>query len=162
MYPTTDGTTALNGFPKMPINKQKLLTYFLAAIAQGVQYGMGSKDPELGAYPPDFSHIDCSGEVRTLLFGASDGQVNLPDGSWNILDYLNKNGLKKSSFDDTANLDQVLRVCVYEETGKTGHVWLTFMGFTMESHGSAGTMPRKWDHPTLVGISKNTTVFEVA
>jgi hypothetical protein len=62
------------------IDGRRLLA--LKMLAMGVKYRLGSK-PKFGAVPlRDFKTSDCSGFVRWILFGASDGRVKMEPGSW--------------------------------------------------------------------------------
>lgn len=146
----------------MKIDRNKLDQYIQACIDQGVTYGLGDKDPILGAFPPDYESIDCSGFMRALIHYSTDGEVTMPDGSWNQLDWLIAQGFPQVNFDTCVENDDSIRICVYEQPGHTGHVWLVMNGITYESHGHAGPSHRDWNNQVLAGISKMTKVFLVA
>lgn len=154
----------LIGYNVMPIDKSELDSdaYILACRAQNITYGLGDKDPVLGAFPPDYSCIDCSGFMRTFVYYLTNGEIKLPDGSWNQLDYFKSNNFKPYTFSETGSVDNIVRVAVYEQSGHTGHIWMTYRGRTYESHGSAGPSHRDWDVPVLASLAALTQVFAVA
>ena len=146
----------------LPYNKSLLLAFWNLCVALKLPYVWDGKEPKLGSFPPTISGYDCSGFTEAAAYFASGGKIQLPQGSSLQLEYAQQNGWQESSFDQCGNLDQVLRQCIYEEPGHTGHTWFTFMGYTMESHGGVGCFPRAWDNPILASLAPNTKVFALA
>jgi hypothetical protein len=117
-----------------------------------VKYELGTK-PSFGAKPEiDFKTADCSGFVRWLLYGASNGKVRIALGSWYQHKWCKDEGFKHVVYSEVAGLkDSRLRIAFIEaHGGKVGHVWLTINGQTIECYGGHGAGRRPWDTPVLL------------
>lgn len=156
----------MNEFMIMPIDKSKLDSndYINYCRDHGVKYGFGAKETgeTLGTFPPGYKEIDCSGFMRAFIAYLTNRQDLMPDGSWNEKDWLIAQNYQKVPFSDSGLSDGGVRICVFEESGKTGHIWLCYNGKTYESHGSMGPSNRMWNDPILEQISPYTTTFLVA
>lgn len=140
--------------------KLAILFYFFAQqVLTGVSYLLGGKAKTLDAGPGDTKRIDCSGEVRLLLYKASDGKIKLPDGSWNQREYC-ENNWEEVSYDTVLNAKKGELFISFitagvKGAGKIGHVWLTAQmdddvaAETMESYGGHGVGSRRADYGTL-------------
>lgn len=159
---TTTDEEILQSYPTMPLDPVLLDNYTSACIAKGVKYGYGDKDPVLGAFPPDFILIDCSGFLRTAFYYATNKKIRLPDGSFNEGTYLDANKYKRSDFKSTGLVDGVVRVGVYHNSGGIGHAFAVRNGKTYESCGSEGVCHRPWNCETMTLISPHTTYWAVA
>ena len=146
IHKATDGDLA--GHTVVDINMQKFVNFkqrCYAAVAAGqLTYGYGAKDPHPGSGEIDFTAIDCSGFVRTLIDYASDMATSaMPDGSWNEGDWFAAQGFKpESDYSGALLSDGHIRVWVHHQHGRGGdpfgHVWLTINGHTVESCGGYG------------------------
>lgn len=160
----------LTGYPVLKGNQALFNKYAAKTISMGIQYGFGSKDSQLGIYPPDYSEIDCSGEVRTILAYATNGQttklLRVPDGSFMQDDYFRAEAFKHYGIltaTDYINAvhhkDAHMRVCFHRPapSGRggdtTGHVWFVYYDptidpepITYESYGHHGPGHRPYNH----------------
>jgi len=143
----------LIGFATLNINPSMMLQYAQAAIDKGVDYGFGSKDPNLGTWPIDYSAIDCSGFVRAILAYSTLGQTqryDMPDGSFLEADWFKAQGFKATTYAMTENVDGHVRVGIHRPGGRggdsVGHIWLVYRGQSIESYGGNGPGRRPWDH----------------
>jgi cell wall-associated NlpC family hydrolase len=113
------------------LDMSKLYTYFTNCLAHKVGYKLGGKCSErsLGQLPIPYSHIDCSGFVRSALIAA--GLPSFPDGSWVQEDWVKTQGFKR----DDGQGDNKLRIAFYQgsKIDSTRHVWLEHQGITLES-----------------------------
>ncbi len=140
---------------------------------RGVGYGLGAKADHLSDGPDKFSHIDCSGYIRVLLFHATNGALVIPDGSQNQREWAEKNLNQVGRYVDAASYmtGNRLFICFIKPhangCGAVGHVWLlrdadTGIGVraeTVESHGGHGPNSRAWN--TGVLIREVYSVFEL-
>lgn len=148
--------------PVYPVHIGLLNTIFNNEVNQGVDYEMGAKAPSLGVPTTSIHRIDCSGEVRYLDYRASDGKLILPDGSaiqhdWCEAQHQAGKLYKLTHYADVQyakNDASRLFICFIapgaEGRGSAGHVWLVWMGQTLESHGGAGCDSRPWNTPVLL------------
>lgn len=126
------------------IDFDKLKAYHKACKAR---YKLGAKAP-LGTPAKDISLIDCSGYIRCILFDAAG--LRLPDGSQNQLRWARTNLRKLAKYEDVryAKADPG-RVFIAFLSPKPGnewprHVWLCYMGKTMESASGLGGVGSRW------------------
>ena len=145
-------------FTSLSLNAAKFIAFKQACYDAGVAYGFGSKDPNPGSGKVDFSEIDCSGFVRTLLMFAGNGTLDdFPDGSYTQGDWLAAKGLKPTLASNGGNTDGYLRCYVHhpDSLDGTGHVWLTVNGHTVESCGGRGPCERHWNTSLHSGHTLN-------
>ena len=129
------------GYTVTPIDMAKFIAFKQACYDAHVAYGFGSKDPHPGSGKVDFTEIDCSGFVRTLLMYAAGGAMSaLPDGSYTQGEWLAAKGFKPTAASNAADLDGCLRCYVHhpDTLDETGHIFLTINGHTIESFGGHG------------------------
>lgn len=116
-----------------------------------VKYRLGAK-ASYGTTPSRIRQIDCSGYARYMIYNC--GGENLPDGSWNQLDWCQKHLRKLDKYSDVqyaANDESrlfiafVKPVVVGGRVVKAGHVWFVYCGETYESHGGKGVNKRHWN-----------------
>jgi len=137
----TGAASTIPGFSSVHVNLEKFADFCSRAYANHVAYGFGSKDPHPGSGKIDFTEIDCSGWVRTLLMYACEGTMNgMPDGSYTQGEWLASKGFKPTTRDTGLLSDDHIRCFVHHPDGldETGHIWLTMNGHTVESFGSHG------------------------
>jgi hypothetical protein len=137
-------------WPSLSLDIQAMLRTLADQRRAGVVYNLGAKIPLKPNLVPgkDYKSVDCSGEVRFLLWVASGGRVVLPDGSWIQHQAVKKAGFKKSSVDSAKLQDGVLRIAFLDPNDShshIGHVVLVLNGETLESHGSHGPNRRAWN-----------------
>lgn len=122
------------------------------AMKHNPGYSLGGKPPSLSAHANQLEGIDCSGYVRWLLYRATDGRVQMPDGSWFQEQWCQGGGFKKTSYLLHGKLrDNRLRIAFIRASGKkVGHVWLIHNGRTIESYGGKGPGSRWWLTPALL------------
>lgn len=136
--------------PWLNLSGEKLSALLRSEIAAGTHYHLGAKiNPlSLQATDPDWpGAVDCSGEFRWLLFHAlgQPAHFDVPDGSVNQRVWVEDQRFKPSSWQEACGLDGYVRVGFLEPQDTSegiGHVWLVFMGKTIESHGSTGPASR--------------------
>jgi hypothetical protein len=132
-----------------PINRTVLRETYAHMVGR-VTYEMGAKAPSLTCDSADIAQIDCSGLARYLVAKASGQAVIMPDGSAAQLQWCIDSGLERESYQPGATAqDNVLRIhfLTAERAAMVGrpgdrHVWFTFNGRTIESHGGGGCVPR--------------------
>jgi hypothetical protein len=129
---------------------QSRLSAVCASLFDGhVAYCYGAK-ASLTADPATIQQIDCSGFVRYLTYQATNGQIVLPDGSWNQHRWCKSRKLSKVAYSTAAKRDGWLRIAFIESTAShAGHVWLVLNGMTLESDGSKGPDQRPWNYSIL-------------
>jgi hypothetical protein len=143
------------------INAAVLLDLARQLMDGHIKYGFGSK-ARFQTKPEEIKAIDCSGFVRYLIYKATDGQVQMPDGSWNQDHWCKTSLLERADYATAASMDGWLRIAfipVKKATagrpghpghkGHAGHVWLVLNGLTLESHGGKGPDRRPWDTAVL-------------
>lgn len=148
------------------INLQKLEDVFSQLDIRGVAYGLGAKAPSLDCQPSRIRRIDCSGWVRYGLFQATNGQLTIPDGSWNQREWCEEM-TRRGAIRQIANYADTNRYITNKRLfiafikpftngcGKVGHVWFVSQydadsdADTMESHGGVGINSRPWNTRTL-------------
>lgn len=166
----TKATTGpLTGFAVLPLVIGLLLAAMNACVKRKVRYGLGAKAPEHKAPAdhfsavPDFAAIDCSGWVRWAIFIATKGKVLIPDGSYVQNDYFREQGCKPTDYHNCALRDGHVRIAFHRPGGrggdKTGHVWICYNGFTLESFGGHGPGSRNWDHQWFLDHVDDTYVL---
>jgi hypothetical protein len=148
------------------IQREYLLELCAALMDGHIKYGMGAKARSLNADPADIKAIDCSGFTRYLLYRATDGQVNMVDGSDEQNAWCKRRHLRSETYTHVAGLmDGHLRIAfiprVYKDgkVARAGHVWLVMDGKTLESHGSKGPSRRIWNTPVLTARVKTCYVL---
>ena len=156
--PAIAATGILAGFATLILDRARYFQYAAAAIAAGVGYGMGDKDPVLGDWPLDYSLIDCSGWVRTVMCFITHHvtvQDGLPDGSYCEADWFKANKFKPTTYDNCSNRDGILRVAIHRPGGRggdpTGHIWFCYgddqaEAESCESYGGHGPGHRPITH----------------
>lgn len=141
----------------LDINPSYMLIYFNWCVAHAIGYTWGAKAPKgtLDNYPPKYTQSDCSNFIRCLLAYLTQGNLVIPDGSFEqyswFLNTVNNNlKFKESSYTNCGLNDEHIRICFLldSECGDR-HVWLVYKGTTIECHGSAGVKSRSWDTPIL-------------
>jgi cell wall-associated NlpC family hydrolase len=126
----------------LPVHRRALLVLW-AHMAGRVVYQMGAKAPSLDCDSAEIDEIDCSGFVRYAIARATAGRLIIPDGSAPQLQWCLDEGLERQVYGAAGSEgDGVLRINFLTEAraaevGRPGdrHVWFTFNGRTMESHG---------------------------
>ena len=119
----------------------------------GWKYGLGCKIFPLDSEPPlaideagaSVEAVDCSGELRWLVFHLTGGRDVFPDGSAAQHEFCDKVGFKKSLPLDLTLSGGVLRAAFLTPQSQRdgiGHALLAINGATYESHGSAGPSSR--------------------
>ena len=143
------------------ISRSLLNEYLLACQQAHIPYLMGGKEHHLGTFPPTYPGIDCSGFARASVFYASQGEVVLPDGSVNELDWCTHLPFARASYEDCARPDNVLRIAFHRPTKDEpiGHVWLVLNRYTLESYGAKGPGSRSYDVPILGRVVSDVFVL---
>lgn len=169
------------------VNLQILETLFAQMERNDVRYGLGAKaeggsDPRnnhrwnprsngsLSTPVNSIDNIDCSGFVRYALFHATNGALDIGDGSQNQRGWCEHKAAAGElhavqSYANSAKFINAHRlfICFIKPNtngcGPVGHVWLvtqyddgdnhTLAG-TLESHGGTGINSRPWNSKTLV------------
>jgi subtilisin family serine protease len=125
-----------------------------------VTYGLGAKVPFLGAVPGrDFTKVDCSGFVREAIRLSTNPRVPFPDGSVVQHDWVKAHQFERSTVDDGADDDGVVRIAFlspHDSPQGIGHVMLLSGGKTLESHGGTGPDSRIWAD---LGFRKKMSVY---
>ncbi len=133
-------------WPVIDVDRSLLLGAAKRCVEREIRYGLGSKAPNLNAIPGvDFSRIDCSGYVRWLIWQAA--KFPFPDGSVQQHERVREWGLKPSTIDAGARMDNVVRIAFLPPLrafGGVGHVALIHMAETLESCGGRGPCRRPW------------------
>jgi len=157
------------GYPwhSLPLDPERLTRYLGACLAQGVGYELGAKAHDLGAVPPDYHAIDCSGWVRAAVAVATNGNPNkapviLPDGSVCQNDWCAAHDLKRSDFAGCRLRDGLTRIAFIRASTErpVGHVYLVRNGRTLESFGGHG--PGSRPVTTHVLSAETTDVYVLA
>ena len=88
-----------------------------------VSYGFGIK-ADLNAQPEDIKSIDCSGFVRSLLYKATYGSLEMPyGGSWIQHDWCKKSLFEAVNYATANRCDGWLRIAFLPpKVGHAGHV----------------------------------------
>jgi hypothetical protein len=147
----------ITGHSYVPVDLDRLQEFKAEAYRKGVGYKMGAKDPTPGDGEVDFSRVDCSGWVRTMLIYCTHGILApMPDGSWQEAGFLDKMGFKEKvcrvpmDCGSTGLADEYLRVAVHYPGGRggdaVGHIALFAHGHSVESYAGRGPGERPWDH----------------
>ena len=144
----------LAGFALLGIDWARFEQYENATVDKGIRYGFGSKDPHLGAWPVDYTSIDCSGYVRAILAYATHQQTTqngMPDGSFLEADWFKAQGFKAIDYSTAPDWASHLIVGIHRPGGRggdaVGHIWLCIHGHTIESYGGHGPGTHAWDDP---------------
>ncbi len=156
-------TDYLKKFPRVKLDRKKLVEYVNACMDADVKYGLGSKDlTPRSTLPIDFKRIDCSGFLREIIFHASGLKALIPDGTWVQRDWFERMGYKESSFENTLLKDEYVRICFKISKGKgdIGHTWLTYKGKSYESHSGRGPGVRDAATPSLKKICQYVYVLD--
>ena len=136
-----------------PIDLTQLQIVYNKLHTQGVKYGWGAKAPSLDAQCSEIKRLDCSGFVQFAIAKASDQKVILPEGSVQQHDWCKTQNLYKlAGYDNllyTIKDPFRLFIAFIVPSNHPGHVWLEYMGKTLESHGGVGVDSRKWNTPVL-------------
>jgi hypothetical protein len=139
---------------RLTIDKEALVKLVEDMQEADVGYKLGAKarfKTPLAA----IDDIDCSGFVRYAIYHATDGQVQMPDGSWNQDDWCKGQKFQVVDYRSTAGTEDGLVRVAFLHTPPVGHVWLVLDGETIESHGGAGPDRRDWHTKILYGhVSK--------
>jgi len=154
-------TGPLAGYPVASIDFKKLTDFRVACMNAHVGYGLGAKDPHAGSGKVDFTKIDCSGFMRSLLMYAGPTTfAGFPDGSCQQQEWFDRAGFKATTPDNGALSDGIVRVYIHihDQIDGTGHIWLTVNGHTIESCGGRGVCQRPWD----VMLSSGHTLAKLA
>ena len=137
-------------WPTLALDTALLQNLHSRAIAEGNQYGFGSKvDITSDSSEVRGELVDCSGYVRWLLYRATSNKFDIKDGSWIQHDYVKDLGFKVSSIESANLKDGALRIAFLAPgalgSGAAGHVALVLNDRTMESHSGTGPDGREWD-----------------
>jgi hypothetical protein len=150
-------TGPLAGYPLLAVDMVKFAAYKQAAYDKGVDYGLGAKDPHLGAWPIDYTKIDCSGFVRAILAYSTNGQTvkfGMPDGSFLESDWFKAQGFKAINYSQVPDYASHLCVAIHRPGGRggdsIGHIWFCIHGHSVESYGGNGPGERPWNHAWFV------------
>ena len=143
---------ALMGFVAAPIDWQRFADFKQRCYDAHIAYDWGGKDANCGSGEIDFTGLDCSGFVRTILIYAGGGPETgafraLPDGSYDQGQWFQEIGFKPVSAASSALRDGRLRVNIHHADAKdeTGHIWLAVNGHTVECFGGHGPGERAWN-----------------
>lgn len=146
-------------WPTLRLAPYDISRYLGGCVAAGIGYFLGGKADDggrpLDAWPPRYSHIDCSGWVRAALAFATQGALVIPDGSVNQREWCEGHGLKRSNYAALLRRDFVIRIAFIRatRTEHIGHVYLCYNGRTWESYGGHGPGSRS----VLVHVLKALT-----
>ena len=145
-----------------------------ATLNERCPYGFGSKWGLSLASLQNFigTRVDCSGFVRFLLFRASGGKIQLPDGSYVQKDYCKKQGFRRlKSYADVqyaARDSSRMFLCFMSPIpGIAGHVWIVYLGQTYESCGRnnrIGVSSQDWSHynkGSFLNRARDLCAFEI-
>lgn len=133
---------------------------------EGRPYLLGAK-VKRDADSHDIKKIDCSGLSDWLLYRASEGTVDLPEGSQQQLDWCRKSGWHEVAryADLKAAVKDPRRLFICFKSPKRGaqwprHVWFVYLGETYEAAGGSFKKVgrRPWTHFLGTPVSG---VFEV-
>lgn len=144
----TNPKTAAFPFVTITLDKQKLRDTLDGMRKALVRYRMGAKVPRHGAKPGvDYQALDCSGCVDELLWSASNGAVDLPEGSWYEQEAIEKAGFKQTYINAGRLKDGIVRIAFLPKSRANNdrHVVLILDGQTLESSGGVGPSRRTWD-----------------
>jgi hypothetical protein len=133
------------------ISRHKLLEDTATALHAGVHYRFGAKAADIAQVPHAGTSIDCSGWVRVLLRRAAG--ITIPEGSWGQREWCESQGFKHSTYDrdGAGRMDGRVRIgFIRQRQGRSGHVWLIYMGSTLESWGGHGVGRRPWNTKVLL------------
>jgi len=140
------------GFPLLSVDWTRFEAYEAATVNSGIRYGFGAKDPNAGAWPVDYTSIDCSGYVRAILAYATSQQTvanGMPDGSFLEADWFKAQGFKEVDYSTVPDWNSRLLCGVHRPGGRggdsIGHIWLVIHGHTIESYGGHGPGTHAWD-----------------
>lgn len=142
----------------------KLLLTIHEKMKGRVRYSLGAKAKSLDVDSNDISFIDCSGDVRYLLARASNGELRIPDGSANQLEYAKRNWKQIKPYsnvhyakEDDSRLFIAFLTPTKEQAEKNAmdghargrHVWLLMSQDgemqTIESRGGRGPDSQPWE-----------------
>ena len=145
-----ESPTASYGCRWLDLALAKLQALLQSAISAGTSYLLGGKISPLSMQADDPNwpgQVDCSGFVRWLLYHAlgQPADFDVPDGSANQHQWMIDAGFKPSQWQDGLGSDGYIRVGVLapEDTSEgIGHIWMTYDGNTIESHGGVGPSSR--------------------
>ena len=131
-------------------------------VANSAVYKYGMK-PAMTADSHGITGADCSGLSRYLLFKASGGKLNIPDGSQAQREWFEISGAHQlKQYSDITYADESRAfICFLKPgehgTGAIGHVWIVHRlpsgdHVTIEAHGpeDAPIGSRPWDYHTLL------------
>lgn len=141
----------------LPIDGAQLESLF-RMVKDKVTYKLGAK-AKAGAWPGQFTEIDCSGFVRWFLPLICREHIDVPDGSQNQKAWCIKQGFKQTDYAGNAGwCDGRLRLAFMSpKPGEAWprHVWLVYgkpgekRAKTMESCGGQGVCRRWWNNQAL-------------
>lgn len=141
-------------FPLSEVILYDVASYFIDA---DTDYVFGGKVESIRQYPPILPEngIDCSGFMRYLLFRSAG--IDICDGTYTQNIWLSKYGLKLTSADNNALLDNHFRLNVHlpDSLDETGHIWLCQNARTTECYGGHGVGHRDYNATLSSGHSLN-------
>lgn len=122
--------------------------------ARKIPYLWGGKAPSPGCDSNEITKgLDCSGLSDWLAYRATEGDVNLPEGSVAQHEWCEKN-LPKANYRGIREFGKGRLFIAFENPEPTGHVWFidgtTCM--TLESYGHHGPGSRQFDLPMFLRI----------
>lgn len=143
----------------LPIDLGKFNACAALLIAKMVRYVFGGKANPISLNPPTLPDggIDCSGFMRWLVYHATDGKVDIGDGSYDQGENLRGRGLKLTDPANCALEDGHLRICIHhpDDLDSTGHIWAVRNKVTTESYGGHGPGHRAWNARLRSGHTLN-------
>lgn len=127
----------------LTVNYKSILSVHHELMIKGVPYEWGAK-PKIGCPVTDVHTSDCSGYIRWLLYYASTGKIELPEGSADQHSFFeDRVPLTHYHVNDTAQT--LLTINFIEPTDvHAGHVWLCAERTTFECYGGHGVGSRPW------------------
>lgn len=141
-----------------PVDPSILTACFHGAQRAGCVYQWGAK-PGRDWDSSLVKQSDCSGMSGWLVARATNQAVQLPEGSYDQYDWCRQQGLHQlSQYSDlhytVADPNRVFIGFELAANSHPGHVWIVYMGRTLECHGPRGSAlaGRSWDDPILVRI----------
>ena len=149
-------------YKTIDIDRQELVDATVEARRKGVGYKLGAKAQDINSIPGPGKSIDCSGWMRILLRRAAN--TIIPDGSWLQREWCERQGFKRSTYDQNgAGLkDGRVRIAFIRPKGeRAGHVWALWMGKTFESYYRNGPGNRAWDTKTLKSRATDCYVLDM-
>jgi cell wall-associated NlpC family hydrolase len=107
----------------------------------GGEYAWGGKVQPISRREPHGVNMDCSGATRWIMYHASEGKLNLPDGSTSQRDHCERMGFEKVPYSKAIqdNTGAVFLCFAWNLKAKERHVWIVRMRASWESWSGNGS-----------------------